>query len=42
MGACWIGGGDCCANTGTVQHITAASVTVARREAEIMKGTPWS
>ncbi len=27
---------------GTVQHMTTASVTAARREAEIMKGTPGS
>src|SRR5437763_8541926 len=37
----YCGGGGVCAETGTVQHINAASVTAARRETEIMKTYPW-
>src|SRR4051794_35938566 len=33
-------GPDCCADAGTVQHISAASVTAARRLSKIIKN-PW-
>src|SRR6478735_4450877 len=36
IGACCTGP-DCCARAGAVQHISAASVTAARREAKIIK-----
>src|ERR1700694_3194173 len=41
-GPCACGGGNgcgwaCCARTGAVQHISAATVTAARREAKIIK-----
>src|SRR5437879_876635 len=39
-GPCCCGGGKgcaCCADAGTAQHISAATVTAARREAKIIK-----
>jgi hypothetical protein len=33
----YCGGGVCCEEAGTVQHINAASVTAAKREAKIIK-----